>query len=152
MTVAARQARLSVLLVDEDRRVRTALVRLLAATDPDWEVWAVPDLAFAPPTTELPDVALIDVPGGDADPALAVIAWLSGAGVPVLAISAVDGRRQQAIGAGASMFVSKDANTELLVQAVRSAVTATGTASSPPSPTSADSGYVPTPATPEVNR
>ncbi len=151
MTVTVERYRLSVLLVDEDRRVRTALVRLLAATDPDLDVSAVPGLTAMLPSGDLPDVALVDVPRGDAAPALAVITWLSGAGIPVLAISAVDGRRQQAIGAGASVFVSKDANTELLVQAVRTAVTSAGAASPATSPFSPDSGSIPTP-TPEVNR
>lgn len=150
MTVTGERPRLSVLLVDEDRRVRTALVRLLSATDPDLEVSAVPGLTAAP-SINLPDVALVDVPRGDAAPALAVIAWLSGAGVLVLAISVVDGRRRQAIEAGASVFVSKDANTDLLVQTVRSAVKGTRAASSPTSPTAPESGSVLTLTTPEVN-
>lgn len=141
--------RLRVLLVDQDHRVRAALVRLLSATNPDWLVSAVATLPTKTGGLDLPEIALVDVPSIDTADALAAIARLSGAAVPVLAISADDARRGDALEAGASGFLAKDANIELLVHEVRLTTAATSPAH-PPSPTPAGAGPVPIHTHPEV--
>ena len=126
------QRRVTVLLVDQDRRVRAALGKLLSAVDSQWDVSAVAVLPAPLATTGLPDVALIDVPMTTAAAVLSVIAKLTDAAVAVVAISAYDALRSRALEAGASTYLSKDADTDLIVQAVRAAADQTRLASAPP--------------------
>lgn len=113
--------RLTILLVDQDRRVRAALAKLLSATDPQWDVAAVAALSAPLVLTALPVVAVVDVPMVTSSPVLALISELRAATVAVVAISAYDALRGQALGAGARAFLSKDGNTDLIVEAVRAA-------------------------------
>jgi len=130
--VTTSQRRVTVLLVDQDRRVRAALGKLLSAVDSQWDVSAVAVLPALLATTGLPDVALIDVPMTTAAAVLSAIAELTDAAVAVVAISAYDALRGRVLEAGASTYLSKDANTDLIVQAVRAAAHRIRLASAPP--------------------
>jgi DNA-binding NarL/FixJ family response regulator len=108
-----------VLVVDDDQRVRAALVALLDGT-PGLEVAAdVGSVAEARAAFErtAPDAVLVDVLlPGRAD-GLGLIAQLS-ACRPVVAISVDGGARESAIAAGASAYLEKDGHPEEILAAL----------------------------------
>jgi DNA-binding NarL/FixJ family response regulator len=118
--VSARR-RLTVLVVDDDPRVRAAMVRMLdemagvraAALDSETA------LRLSTVTGIETDVAVVDVsgPGG---PGEAVIRRLAPA-VAVVAISLDATQRRTAERAGATLFVEKDGDDRALIDAIRSA-------------------------------
>lgn len=117
---SAREPR-RVLVVDGDRRVRTALSQLLTATDPDWIVTSTATCreAAVEASASTPDVALVDVaPPGDAAP-LRFIRRLREQGVAVVALSAHDGQRREALAHGAAAFLPKGSAADNVVAVVR---------------------------------
>ena len=114
----ASQDRLAVLLVDGDRRVRAAMVKLFTAAEPQWDVVAAADPICPPDLT--PDIALVDLSRNNLRAGLSLITSLRAANVVVLATSTRDGLRAEALAAGAAAFVPKDSHADY-VQAVRTA-------------------------------
>ena len=107
-----------VLVVDDDLRVRQALVRLLTAWPGFRVVGEAGDAEAAVRSAEErhPTVALVDVLLPDADTGLGLIDALSHEiGAPVIAISAQSSVRGAALAAGAVSFVDKGISPELLV-------------------------------------
>lgn len=118
----ASDERLAVLLVDGDRRVRAALLKLFTAAEPHWDLTAVAEPVFPEDTT--PDVALVDLSRSNARQGLRLIASLSAADATVIATSARDGLQAHALAAGATVFVPKDPYVDF-VKVVRSAARGT---------------------------
>ena len=115
---------LTVLIVDDDPRVRAALVRLLDEVGDVRSVAVDTEQAMRLSTLiELDaDVAVVDVPGpGNAGEAL-VARWA--VGVPVVAMSLSGSMQRRAVVAGASWFVEKDGDDGALVDAIRAAAAA----------------------------
>ena len=110
--------RLAVLLIDGDRRVRTAMVKLFTAAEPQWDLIAAAEPICPPDLT--PDIALVDLSRANLRAGLLLITSLCAANVAVLATSARDGLRADALAAGAAAFVPKDSHADF-VQAVRTA-------------------------------
>lgn len=114
-------ARLTVLVVDDDPRVRGALVHLLeevgdirvVAVDTDQAIRLT--LVSAPRT----DVAVVDVPDAGS-PGVRLVGLLAVA-LPVVAVSLTGSVRDAALAAGALHFVEKDGDEGRLVGAIRSA-------------------------------
>lgn len=107
-----------VLVVDDDLRVRQALVRLLVAWPGFSVVGVAADAAAAVKTArqQPTTVALVDVLLPDADSGLRLIDALSHeVGAPVIAISAQSSVRAQALAAGAVSFVDKGVSPEYLI-------------------------------------
>ena len=115
----------SVLLVDDDHRVRSALVRLLTTVHPTVRIKSAglrtaAEVAAAMPR---PGVALIDIPISAPETGLALIRTLAATtGTPVVAISAFDGYRSAALAAGAAVFLNKGSTAESVLAALRAAV------------------------------
>lgn len=112
------RADVEVLVVDDDLRVRQALVRLLTAWPGFGVVAEAADAESAVRRAEErpPTVALVDVLLPDPDTGLALIGALSHEiGAPVIAISAQSSVRGAALSAGAVSFVDKGISPELLV-------------------------------------
>lgn len=118
-------ARSVILVVDGDRRVRSALWHLLRASDPNWTVTAVADSAGAQAQVRsvTPDVVLVDVALRDPAGGLDLIANLCRQELVVVAISAVDGHRLAALAHGASTFLPKGASPDTVVTLVRQVLT-----------------------------
>lgn len=115
-----------VLVVDDDQRVRAALVALLDGT-PDLDVVAdvgsVAD-ALAVFDRVAPDAVLVDILLPSRADGLGLIARLA-ARRPVVAISVDGGAREAALAAGASAYLEKDGHPEEILAALRQAVPST---------------------------
>lgn len=113
---------MSVLVVESDRRVRTALINLLMVAGDGWVM--VPTMApvaqqsldVALPGTQ---VALVDVAPPHVQDALALIRSLSDRGVAVVALSAHDAQRYHALAQGAVAFLPWTSTADALVGVVR---------------------------------
>jgi len=116
---------IGVLIADDDARVRAALRTFLCA-DPDFDV--VGDAGCAEAAVEIarehkPVVALVDILMPKADDGLDLIRTLTcELRIPAVAISMETGMRAVAIGAGATAFLPKGSPPELLLAALRAAV------------------------------
>ncbi len=112
---------ISVLIVDDDPRVRAALVRMLDELD-DVRSAAV-DIEQAMRLSSLSpldtDVAVVDV-AGLASRGEEVIRRLAPE-VPVVAVSLSGAARRAALRAGAVLFVEKDGDDRALIEAIRAA-------------------------------
>ena len=114
-----------VLIAEDDPRVRAALRSFLSAS-PGFEV--VGDAANAVTALELararaPDIALVDVHLPDARDGLGLLRALTGdLRIPVVAISIHGWVGSTALAAGAYRFLNKDSSPELLLAALRAAV------------------------------
>lgn len=110
---------ISVLVVDDDPRVRAALVRMLDELA-DVSVAAVDTeqaMRLSSLTTLDTDVAVVDLPG-PASGGEEVIRRLA-PGVPVVAVSLSGTARCVALRAGATTFVEKDGDGGALIDAIR---------------------------------
>jgi len=113
-----------VMIVEDDHRVRTALRRFLSATA-GFEV--VGAAASAPAALRMareliPAVALVDVFLPDDRDGLGLLRALTELRIPAVAISIQGGLRVATLAAGASQFLAKDSSPELLLVALRAAV------------------------------
>jgi DNA-binding NarL/FixJ family response regulator len=114
-----------VLIVDDDARVRTAL-RSFLSVSPGFEV--VGDAGSVDATLRLahertPAVVLADVLLPDQRAGLGLLRILSAElGIPVVAISIRGRVRHSALAAGAYRFLNKDSVPELILAALRAAV------------------------------
>jgi DNA-binding NarL/FixJ family response regulator len=119
--------RIGVLIADDDARVRAALRTYLSA-DPTFDVVADADNAEA--AVELarehePVVALVDILMPRVDDGLGLIRTLTrDLRIPAVAISMDSGVRAVALGAGATAFLLKSSAPELMLAALRDAVSA----------------------------
>ncbi len=109
-----------VLIVEDDRRVRTALRRFLSASE-DFEV--VGDADGREPALRLarelaPAVVLVDVHLPEPAEGLGLLRALTGLGVPAVAISIHGSVRGSALAAGADQFLDKDSAPELMLVAL----------------------------------
>jgi DNA-binding NarL/FixJ family response regulator len=129
-------SQLGVLVVEDDGRVREALVKLLTASPP-WVVTgqvrgaddAAQSAAKRPPAIALVDVLLPDLHTG-----LDLIRKLTiDLGVTVVAISADDGLRTAALTVGAVEFVGKGSSPEVIMAALASAAAQSGYVGEPTS-------------------
>jgi DNA-binding NarL/FixJ family response regulator len=112
---------ISVLVVDDDPRVRAALVRMLDELA-DVHVAAVDSeqaLRLSLLTTIDTDVAVVDV-AGPVSRGEQVIRRLAPA-VPVVAVSLSSNARSCALRAGAARFLEKDGDAGALIEAIRAA-------------------------------
>lgn len=112
---------ISVLIVDDDPRVRAALIRMLDELA-DVHVAAVDSeqaLRLSSMTTIDTDVAVVDV-AGPASRGEEVIRRLAPA-VPVVAVSLSSTARSFALRAGAARFLEKDGDAGALIEAIRAA-------------------------------
>jgi DNA-binding NarL/FixJ family response regulator len=116
---------LTVLVVDDDPRVRGALVRMLDEL-PDVEAAALDTeqaIRLSALTAIGTDVAVVDLPGSRAR-GEELVRRLAPA-VPVVAVSLDGALRRRALGAGAAAFLEKDGDDRSLVAAIRSAAAST---------------------------
>ncbi|MGZ4616444.1 MAG: response regulator [Actinomycetes bacterium] len=115
---------LTVLIVDDDSRVRAALVRMLDEVGDvrPIAVDSVQALRLATLITLDADVAVVDVPA-PGTPGEVLVGQLAPA-VPVVAMSLNGSMRRRAARAGAALFVEKDGDAGALVDAIRTAATA----------------------------
>ncbi|WP_432937365.1 SMP-30/gluconolactonase/LRE family protein [Kribbella sp. CA-253562] len=138
------QVRTTVLVADQDRRVRAALAGLLDAVS-GFAVVAATGTAAATLAAAQdlgPDVALVDLLLPDVDSGLDLVRQLSGIqGLRVLALSAQGHLRAAALAAGATDFVDKGTNPEALLAAVRPSVAGTEVADDRPALLSGDLTY-----------
>lgn len=112
---------ISVLIVDDDPRVRAALIRMLDELA-DVHVAAVDSeqaLRLSSMTTIDTDVAVVDVVGPSSR-GEEVIRRLAPA-VPVVAVSLSSTARSFALRAGAARFLEKDGDAGALIEAIRAA-------------------------------
>lgn len=120
MTGAGNLAPLTVLVVDDDPRVRASVVHLLdqlggvtaIAVDAD-QAWRLSEMQTAA------DVAVVDVPGVGGAGLRLVSRLASMTTVVAVGLSASAGRA--ALGAGAVAFVEKDGDADALVTTIRRA-------------------------------
>jgi len=109
-----------VLVVDDDQRVRAALVALLDCT-PDLavaaDVGSVAEALVAFDSTA-PDAVLVDILLPSRADGLGLIAQLA-AYRPVVAISVDGAAREAALAAGASTYLEKDGRPEEILAALR---------------------------------
>lgn len=114
-------SRLVVLVVDDDPRVRAALVSMLHGTDGLYVVAVDTDqvLRLSGAATLRADVALADLPD-DSEPSLRVVRRLSAA-MPVVAVSMQGATRLPALQAGAAAFVEKDGDAAAILRAIAAA-------------------------------
>jgi DNA-binding NarL/FixJ family response regulator len=114
-------SRLVVLVVDDDPRVRAALVSMLDGTDGLYVVAVDADqaLRLSGAATLRADVALADLPD-DSEPSLRVVRRLSAA-MPVVAVSMQGATRLPALRAGAAAFVEKDGDAAAILRAISTA-------------------------------
>ncbi len=121
MQDSAAQGQLQVLVVDDDRRVRAALVGLLGAAGLTViEATGDPRVAQTTVQRQRPDVAVVDLALPDPQTGLVLIGLLTSTyEVPVLALSAQEGLRMAARAAGASGFVDKGSPPEAVLAAIR---------------------------------
>jgi two-component system response regulator DesR len=103
--------------------VRSALEATLAAVPGLCVLATFADFAAARMgiRRQRPDVVLVDVLLPDVAAGLALLAELSAAGVPAVAMSASGGVRARALAAGARAFVEKDGAAEVLLDALLAA-------------------------------
>ncbi|MFN8167704.1 MAG: response regulator [Candidatus Nanopelagicales bacterium] len=116
--------RVTVLVVDDDARVRAAALRMLDEL-PDVDVAAVDTeqaLRLSSLTVLGTDVAVVDLPGPGNRGHL-LIGRLAPA-VAVVAVSLDTAQREAAARAGARAFVEKDGDDRALVEAIRAAAEA----------------------------
>jgi CheY-like chemotaxis protein len=123
---------LRVLLVDDDPRVRAAMVAEL--TGAGWRPTAVGPRQLtehhrADVATDF-DVALVDVALPSVTEGLAMIADLA-VRIPVVAFSINGAARDEALAAGAAAYREKDGDTDLLLRSLRAATTTATTARRP---------------------
>lgn len=132
---------LRVILVEDDARVRSALEGTLAAVPGVRLVASCADFAAARVAVRNleADVVLVDVLLPDVAAGLTLLAELTAAGVPAVAMSASGGVRARALAAGAHAFVEKDGAAEALVDAVLAA----GRPGNPPSGDTREMGAFP---------
>lgn len=118
---------MTVLLVDDDPRVRASLGALLSA-EAGLEVVgaaASADAAVQRLAAVAPDVVLLDILLPDADAGLGLLRRLVGDhGCTVLAMSVRDGYRTAALAAGAAGYLAKDGRPEIIISALRAAARA----------------------------
>lgn len=112
---------LSVLVVDDDPRVRAAVVRMLDGV-PELRAVAVDSeqaIRLSSLTALQTDVAVVDLPGlGRRGEAL--IRRLA-PHVAVVAVSLDGGQHRAAVEAGAAVFIEKDGDDRTLIEAIRGA-------------------------------
>lgn len=113
------------LIVDEDARVRTGLVALLADTDGLVVVGACGDASQAVQLAArlMPDVVLLGLLLPEAEDGLRLLRHLCGRGRAVVALSARGGLRVQALHAGAAAFLEKGCEPDAIVAALRCSAT-----------------------------
>jgi DNA-binding NarL/FixJ family response regulator len=119
-----RSSTVRLLVVDDDARVRSALVQTIAF---EADLVMAGDAADAPAALALaqsarPSVALVDLLLPDAATGLALVRRLALArrfGCPVVAMSMHGGLRQSALAAGALAFVEKSSDIEAILNTVR---------------------------------
>jgi DNA-binding NarL/FixJ family response regulator len=111
-----------VLVVEDDRRVRTALRTFLSA-DGFEVVGDAGDTAAAMRLARdlAPTVALVDVHLPDPTDGLEVLHVLAGLGIPVVAISIHGSVRGRALAAGADEFLEKESAPDRMFAALRDA-------------------------------
>jgi len=114
-----------VLIVEDDPRVRTGLRRFLSASS-GFDVVGDAGSALTALTLareRAPAVALIDVLMPEARDGLGLLRVLTGElGIPAVAISIQGGLRTSVLAAGAYQFLDKDSAPELILAALRAAV------------------------------
>ena len=115
---------ISVLVVDDDARVLTALAQTI---DREVDLCVVAQARDAATSLTMaarlsPAVVLVDVLLPDAPTGLALISTLSrDHGCAVVAISIEDAQRDPSLDAGAAVFVAKGADIDALLDAIRTA-------------------------------
>ncbi len=112
--------RLSVLVVDGDRRVRAGLTRLMSAACRGWEVRASaePATAAALVAEAAPQLAVVNI-AEDQHASLDLIRCMSSRGVAVVALCDMSGHGLAAAACGAVTAVTKDSGADALLTAVR---------------------------------
>lgn len=115
-----------VAVVDDDESVRRAIKRLLRSIGLSSETFKTGDEfldMFDSIPSYRPDCVVLDIqmPGLNG---LEVQRRLAGSGIPVIFITAHDeaGVREQALAAGAAAYLRKPFNDEILIKAVRTAI------------------------------
>jgi two-component system nitrate/nitrite response regulator NarL len=111
----------SVLVVDDDPRVREALRELITAAGTMRVVASVGSLHDALKADErlAPDVALVDILLPDRADGIALVRALVDRGRRVVAASVAGASRADALAAGAACFVEKSPDSEPLLAALR---------------------------------
>ena len=116
-----------VLIADDDRRVRSALVNFLSGADGIAVVGAAAttETALQMANDESPQVALVDLLFPDARDGLGLLETITGGlRIPAIAISIECRLRDQAFAAGALTFIEKGSDPQRFLDAVREAVRA----------------------------
>jgi DNA-binding NarL/FixJ family response regulator len=112
------------LLVDDDNRVRAALVALLASVREIEVVGSCADAAEARSLVAVvqPDLVLLDVLLPTAREGLELLRALRAEGIPAVAMSISGGLRDAALSAGAVAFLEKEGSPEALIAVLLEAV------------------------------
>ncbi|MFJ6263075.1 response regulator [Rhodococcus erythropolis] len=115
----------SIMVVDSDRRVRTALARLMKATRPQVAIVETADVstALVQARSTLFDLVLVDMALPDLVASCALIRQLA-RNQHVVALSVSQDDARHAMAAGALDFVEKTASSESFLQAVRATLVA----------------------------
>ena len=115
----------SIMVVDSDRRVRTALTRLMKATHPQVAVVETADVSTALVQAQSTsfDLVLVDMGLPDLEASCALIRQLT-RNQHVVALSVSQDDARHAIAAGALDFVEKATSSESFLQAVRATLVA----------------------------
>ena len=124
VTANTRSGRASILIVDDDARVRRALCALIESS-PGLSVAGEASTksgAYQADEALRPDVVILDILMPTAQDGLEVLRHLASTGRAVVALSIRDGLRAAAFAAGAGAFVEKYAGPDALLQAVREVV------------------------------
>lgn len=110
----------TILVVDDDARVRAALCALIAST-PGLSVAGEASsrsAAYAANQALAPDVVVLDILLPTAEDGLEALGHLAATGRPVVALSIREGLRGAAFAAGAVAFVEKYAGPDALLDAL----------------------------------
>ncbi len=128
-TIGDTAVAIGVLVVDDDSRVRRALRALLEAAGTRVVATCRSGNEARRLLRDGVDLVVADLLLPDAERGLKLVADLTAAGLPVVAISVQGGLRSAALAAGAVSFLEKDGLPDTLISGVRAAALSPRTAS-----------------------